>query len=95
MSVITDTLSCRYVSTYDTVGKDNSLYGFNNPEELSFLSVIFLSFCLSYDKYLSLNYCNSSVTIDLAGSFIFIVPLLIFTSLKGFVFTVLGFSKEL
>ena len=32
---------------------------------------------------------------DLAGSFTFIVPLLIFTSLKGAGFTILGFSKEL
>ena len=32
---------------------------------------------------------------DLAGSFTFIVPLLIFTYLKGASFTILGFSKEL
>ena len=40
-------------------------------------------------------YCNSTVTIDLAGSFIFRIPLLIFTSLKGTNFTLSGFSKEL
>ena len=77
------------------VGKDNSLCGFNNPKVLSFLLPIQQSFCLWYNKYLPLNYCNSNVTIDLAGSFTFIVPLLIFTSLKGAGFTILGFSKEL
>jgi len=75
--------------------KDNSLYEIHNIERASFLSAFLPASCLKYNKYFPLIYCNSIVTIDLAGSFIFSIPLLIFTSLNGANFTLLGFSKEL
>ena len=68
-----------------------------NLQHSTCLFFLFLSpaSCFDYNKSLLMVYCNSTVTIDLAGSFIFRIPLLIFTSLKGTNFTLSGFSKEL
>ena len=75
--------------------KDNSLCVIRNKERASFFAVLPLASCLKYNKSFRLIYCNSIVTIDLDGSFIFSTPLLIFTSLNGANFILLGFSKEL
>ena len=60
-----------------------------------FFQIFLPSSCLKYNKSFALIYCNSIVTIDLAGSLIFITPLLIFTSLKEAGLTFSGFSNEL
>ena len=75
--------------------KDNSLCEISNKESYSFFRYFLSPSCFKYNKSFELIYCNSTVTIDLAGSLIFITPLLIFTSLKGTGFTWSGFSKEL
>ncbi|EKU89301.1 hypothetical protein HMPREF9447_03626 [Bacteroides oleiciplenus YIT 12058] len=75
--------------------KDNSLCVIRNIDRVSFFSPLLPASCLKYNKSFRLIYCNSIVTIDLVGSFIFNSPLLIFTSLNGANFTLLGFSKEL
>lgn len=75
--------------------KDNSLCVIRNTERASFFVELPPASCQKYNKAFRLIYCNSIVTIDLAGSFIFSTPLLIFTSLKVDSFTLSGFSKEL
>lgn len=50
-----------------------------NPQHRTYLFFLPLSpaSCFDYNKSLLMVYCNSTVTIDLAGSFIFRTPLLI------------------
>lgn len=75
--------------------KDNSLCAIRNIESGSFFLLFPPASCLIYNKSVPLIYCNSTVTIDLAGSLIFITSLSIFISLRGTNFTLSGFSKEL